>query len=280
MCGAAGLCPRTCWKRSPAVTPRSAAVLRLTHWTRVQAQALRRLLGIPVFFGMRNWHPFVQETMDEVRSVGDRSTGLRVPGAPVFGDECRAVYEARQRGCGGCGIVVGHQLSRRAALIEAFAERLRGLPGKVLFTAHSLPAPNEQYDREARATAAAVAARLGLTDWDFAYQSQGMSGGTWLGPTVEACLDRYRGCGRTGSRDRADRLRLRPRGGSVRYRHAVPRVCGRSGYRADAAGKPERLAHLYPGAGRSGAAMLVVLAGGARTPACRVEPLLDAGRRV
>src|ERR1035441_9510045 len=43
-------------------------------------------------------------------------------------------------------------------LIEAFAERLPGLRGKVLFTAHSLPAPNEQYDREARATASAVAA--------------------------------------------------------------------------------------------------------------------------
>jgi ferrochelatase len=76
-------------------------------------------------------------------------------------------------------------------LIEAFAERLQGLRGKVLFTAHSLPAPNERYDGEARATARAVAARLGLTDWEFAYQSQGMSGGNWLGPTVESCLDRY-----------------------------------------------------------------------------------------
>jgi ferrochelatase len=61
----------------------------------------------------------------------------------------------------------------------------------VPFTAHSPPAPNEQYDRESRATASAVAASLGLTDWEFAYQSQGMSGGTWLGPTVESCLDRY-----------------------------------------------------------------------------------------
>ena len=61
----------------------------------------------------------------------------------------------------------------------------------MLFTAHSLPAPNEQYDREARLTASAVAARLRLTDWEFAYQSQGMSGGNWLGPTVESCLDRY-----------------------------------------------------------------------------------------
>src|ERR1035438_3108942 len=33
-------------------------------------------------------------------------------------------------------------------------------------------APNEQYDCEARATALAVAARVGLADWEFAYQSQ------------------------------------------------------------------------------------------------------------
>jgi ferrochelatase len=76
-------------------------------------------------------------------------------------------------------------------LIEAFAERLQGLRGKVLFTAHSLPSPNERYDGEARATAQAVAARVELAGWEFAYQSQGMSGGDWLGPTVESCLDRY-----------------------------------------------------------------------------------------
>ena len=82
-------------------------------------------------------------------------------------------------------------------LIAAFVERLRaGLAGpEVLFTAHSLPekalATDDPYDRETRATAAAVAARAGLTDWDFAYQSQGMTDDRWLGPTVESSLDRY-----------------------------------------------------------------------------------------
>src|SRR5262249_34878922 len=80
-------------------------------------------------------------------------------------------------------------------LIEAFAECLRPLKGKVLFTAHSLPertlANGDPYDRETRATAAAVAARAGISDWDLAYQSQGMTDDRWLGPTVESCLDRY-----------------------------------------------------------------------------------------
>ena len=36
-----------------------------------------------------------------------------------------------------------------------------------------------------------MAARAGLADWDFAYQSQGLTDDKWLGPTVESCLDRY-----------------------------------------------------------------------------------------
>jgi protoporphyrin/coproporphyrin ferrochelatase len=80
------------------------------------------------------------------------------------------------------------------ALAERLAEQLSGMP-KVLFTAHSLPEKiletGDPYDTEAKATARAVADYLRLTDWDFAYQSQGMTSYKWLGPTVEACLDRY-----------------------------------------------------------------------------------------
>ena len=37
---------------------------------RAGRSARRQLLGIPVFFGMRNWHPFVKETMEQVRAAG------------------------------------------------------------------------------------------------------------------------------------------------------------------------------------------------------------------
>ena len=86
---------------------------------------------------------------------------------------------------------------RHPLFVEAVAERLLPLlPGReVLFTAHSLPgrvvATAPDYDPEARATAAAVAARCGLSGWDFAYQSQGRAEGNWLGPTVEERLDAW-----------------------------------------------------------------------------------------
>jgi ferrochelatase len=58
-------------------------------------------------------------------------------------------------------------------------------------SASSRPDP---YGVETRHTARLVAERLvsdGLTesDWYFAFQSQGMSGGPWIGPTVEETLE-------------------------------------------------------------------------------------------
>ena len=104
-------------------------------------------------------------------------------------------------------------------LAEAFAERLRpalsklsaeaGAPVPVLFTAHSVPCrtiqtpaagegqprlwPGEAadpYAEDAKHTAALVAALVPeIPRWWFAFQSQGASGGPWIGPTVESTLD-------------------------------------------------------------------------------------------
>jgi ferrochelatase len=174
----------------------------LLAWTRAQAEALERMLAIPVFFGMRNWHPFIRETMDRVRDAGlDRIAAIAL--APQFSELSVGLYirrteEARREAGVAAEIVWARSFHDEPLLVEAFAEKLEPLAAgkKVLFTAHSLPekalvAGGDPYDRETRATAAAVAARLGLVDWDFAYQSQGLTDDRWLGPTVESCLDRY-----------------------------------------------------------------------------------------
>jgi protoporphyrin/coproporphyrin ferrochelatase len=177
----------------------------LLYWTRQQADALSALLGLPVFFGMRNWHPFIAETMEQIRDAGiDKIAALCL--APQFSELSIGLYirrteEARQKAGVKAEIVWAKSFATEPLLIEAFAERLAPLVEglsprpRVLFTAHSLPekalANGDPYEREARATAAAVAERVGLHDWDFAYQSQGMTEETWLGPTVEARLDAY-----------------------------------------------------------------------------------------
>jgi protoporphyrin/coproporphyrin ferrochelatase len=173
----------------------------LLAWTRRQASALSGLLGIPVFFGMRNWHPFIAETMEQVREARARRIAA-ICLAPQFSEMSVGLYmrrteEARQKAGVTAEFVWARSFATEPLLIEAFAERLSPLAGegRVLFTAHSLPekalANGDPYEREARATAAAVAARAGIVDWDFAYQSQGMTEEPWLGPTVEARLDAY-----------------------------------------------------------------------------------------
>ena len=178
----------------------------LLAWTRAQADALQRLMGVPVFFGMRNWRPFIADTMGKVRESGlERMAAVCL--APQFSELSVGLYikrteEAKLKAGVTAQIVWAKSYHLEPLLIEAFAEKLlavtpatKALSPQVLFTAHSLPekalASGDPYDRETRATAAAVAARVGLARWDFAYQSQGMTDDRWLGPTVESCLDRY-----------------------------------------------------------------------------------------
>jgi ferrochelatase len=177
----------------------------LLAWTRAQAEALERMLGLPVFFGMRNWHPFIRETMDRVRDAGlERIAAIAM--APQYSELSVGLYirrteEARREAGVAAEIVWARSFHDEPLLIEAFAEKLEPLAAgrKVLLTAHSLPEKvlggGDPYDCETRATAAAVAARLGLSDWEFAYQSQGLTDDRWLGPTVESCLDRYAAAG-------------------------------------------------------------------------------------
>jgi protoporphyrin/coproporphyrin ferrochelatase len=166
----------------------------LTHWTRVQAEALEEILGIPVFYGMRNWPPFIQGAVDQARRQCITHLSC-VCLAPQYSEMSVGLYRKHTEAAADGKIELNWATSYHdePLLIEAFAERLEGTAAPVLFTAHSLPAPNEQYENEARTTARLVAERAGVREWDFAFQSQGMSGGQWLGPTVESVIDRHTG---------------------------------------------------------------------------------------
>jgi ferrochelatase len=98
-------------------------------------------------------------------------------------------------------------------LIEAFAEKLRvgwrkacadaGMDVPVIFTAHSVPArtieAGDPYELQTRRTAELVAMAVPeVRVWRFAFQSQGMSGGAWLGPTVEDTIVSLKSDGHSG----------------------------------------------------------------------------------
>ena len=172
----------------------------LTRLTQAQAAGVERQLGVPVYVGMRNWHPFIADTIQ-------RMTSDNVGHAVAI---CLAPHNSRTSVGLYKQVLFGQQAPfsidfveewhDNPALIEAFAEKLRtgwtqacaehGSPVPVLFTAHSVPkrtiTEGDPYEAQTRETAFLVAAKVPeIGQWSFAFQSQGMSGGEWLGPTVE-----------------------------------------------------------------------------------------------
>ncbi|HWP85525.1 MAG TPA: ferrochelatase [Terriglobia bacterium] len=184
----------------------------LLEISRRQAQALERFLNAGgrayrVYLGMRNWKPFIRETMQEIQRDGIMQLFCfcLAPqnSAKSVGLYLQHVREAERQLGWEIPTACLESWHDEPLLIEAFAERLRealaAFPGApedppaILFTAHSLPervlAEGDPYDREVRHTAAAVARRCGISEYRFAYQSQGATAETWLGPSVESVLE-------------------------------------------------------------------------------------------
>ena len=175
-----------------------------------QADGLRRLLEkegppIPVYVGMRNWHPLLADVLQ--RMAGDgvrRAVGVILAphqGEASWGRYQDAVREAR--------ILLEEKLGRPAPAVdyckpwfvhpdyvEAVADRVRQqwnripsrnrLQTRLLFTAHSVPSRFESpYVDQLRESCRAVASALKIPDWELVYQSR--SGGPrdpWLEPDV------------------------------------------------------------------------------------------------
>ena len=166
----------------------------LTTLTLKQAELLARKLGRKVYVGMRNWHPYIADTVRTMVSDGIRHA-IVICLAPQNSRTSVGLYRAAlARENPPFTIDFVESWHDHPLLIQAFAEKLRaGRPPNVpvIFTAHSVPqrtiTEGDPYEQQAKETAKSVAAATALPprDWAFAFQSQGMSGGPWLGPTVE-----------------------------------------------------------------------------------------------
>jgi protoporphyrin/coproporphyrin ferrochelatase len=175
----------------------------LTELTLKQAELLARELGMPVYVGMRNWKPFIADAVRALVSDGIEHA-VAICLAPQNSRTSVGLYCSDLASNQGPTFAVDFVESwhDHPLLIRAFAERLRaGLDRArreagtqeipIIFTAHSVPertiAEGDPYESQAKETASLVAreAALASEDWTFAFQSQGMSGGVWLGPRVE-----------------------------------------------------------------------------------------------
>ena len=190
----------------------------LTELTLQQAEALRQTLedrgiGLPVYVGMRNWDPYLKDTLARMSDDGVRHAVGVIAAAHRSYSSClqyrENVLEARRalRASGLADVTVTYvddwHLSR--GFIEANADNvlaaLARLPAAVrwesqlVFTAHSIPvamAERYPYERQLRESCAAVVAelvhRLSATDipqWRLVYQSRsGRPEDPWLEPDI------------------------------------------------------------------------------------------------
>ena len=177
----------------------------LTEITLMQGELLAQKIGLPVYVGMRNWRPFVSQTLKQMVADGIRHAVV-ICLAPHNSRTSVGLYRTSLAKGSDPGLTFDFVESwhDEPQLIQAFAEKLiagraaanrsAGTPVPVIFTAHSVPQrtviEGDPYETQAQQTAELVAAAAGLErlDWRFAFQSQGMSGGAWLGPTVEATI--------------------------------------------------------------------------------------------
>jgi ferrochelatase len=177
----------------------------LPCWTLLQADQLSQSLKMPVFVGMRNWKPFIADAVKAIASQRCERV-IAICLAPQNSRTSVGLYRAAVAGDGNLPFEMDFvdEWHDQPLLAKAFAEKLRsgwekasaenGAKLPVIFTAHSVPqrtiTEGDPYERQSKETAQLVAkeADLAIEDWTFAFQSQGMSGGPWIGPTVEETI--------------------------------------------------------------------------------------------
>ncbi|MDE2181139.1 MAG: ferrochelatase [candidate division NC10 bacterium] len=187
----------------------------ITELTFRQAESLTALLEregpkLPVYVGMRYWHPFVTETVKQmVRDRVRRAVGLIMAahdsGAASWDKSVGAVTAALTvAGPGTPRVDFALPCYNHPDFIAAMAEQihtqLQAIPHAhrhgtpLIFTAHSIPVPiaaSSPYVQQLEASCRLVAEAVGHPCWSLAYQSRsGSLKEPWLEPDVGDVLRR------------------------------------------------------------------------------------------
>ena len=194
----------------------------ITDLTMRQADGLRQRLAaaghpLPVYVGMRNWHPLLADTLREMHDAGARSAIGFIAAAHHCYSSCQQYREhvdaARLSLREGTGddlpvtyvgswfdhpLFIAAQARRVRAALERLPASLRG-SARLVFTAHSIPtsmAEASRYREQLLESGRLVAAEAGVSDWALTYQSRsGRPGDPWLEPDVCDYLRRARANG-------------------------------------------------------------------------------------
>jgi len=189
---------------------RFGGVSPITAITRRQGKGLEARLRdagepLPVYVGMRNWHPYLADTLREMHAAGVRRAVGFIAAAQHSYSSCQqyrenvaaARAELRAQGADVEVTFVGswfdHPGFVQANAAHVLAARARLDPhlqdaARLVCTAHSIPVPmarRSRYEAQLRESSRLVAEAAGLRDWELVYQSRsGRPEDPWLGPDV------------------------------------------------------------------------------------------------
>jgi ferrochelatase len=192
------------------VSPLNRQNRELIHALRIELD--RRGIELPLYWGNRNWHPLIPDTLRQMSMDGRRRALAFFTSAYSSYSGCRQyrenIRDARvEIGEGAPAVEKVRMFFNHPGFIRANAESLRDalaqIPeerraaARLIFTAHSLPrgmADRCAYTRQLEETCGLVAENVGRTEWQLAYQSRsGPPSQPWLEPDVCAVLRAFRG---------------------------------------------------------------------------------------
>jgi protoporphyrin/coproporphyrin ferrochelatase len=169
----------------------------------LQTELAQHGLAMPVYWGNRNWHPMLAETLAQMKKDGIRRALAFVTSAYSSYSGCRQYREdiARAQSEAGLGAPEVEKLRaffNHPGFIEATEARLRDalqeMPTnarqnlQIIYTAHSVPvsmASGCDYVRQLEEVRKLVSARLGIANDALVYQSRsGAPGQPWLEPDI------------------------------------------------------------------------------------------------
>jgi len=156
---------------------------------------------LPIYWGNRNWHPLLPDTLQQMTDDGIKHALAFVTSAYSSYSSCRQyrqnIIDAQALvGSGAPSVEKLRAFYNHPLFIEANVDRVRDASARlgssvapqIVFTAHSVPesmAENCDYVRQLKETSRLIADAVGIQDWQLVYQSRsGSPTQPWLGPDI------------------------------------------------------------------------------------------------
>lgn len=163
---------------------------------------LRAQQHLPVYFGNRNWEPYVEQAVTTMRDNGIRRAAVFTTSAWSGYSSCTQYVEDIARARRAAGVDAPELVKLRPyfdhpLFVEMFADAIAAAAdtvpadARLVFTAHSVPVAADErcgprlYSRQVAYATRLVAAAAGYSDYDLVWQSRsGPPQVPWLEPDV------------------------------------------------------------------------------------------------